>query len=46
MIVKEKGGTYKVVSKSGRNLGSGLTKAQAHKRLGQIEWFKKHPKKK
>ena len=44
MIVKDPKGGFKVVSESGRNLGGGLTKAGAHKRLGQVEWFKKHSK--
>jgi hypothetical protein len=40
-IVK-KGGKYEVQSKSGKNLGQSDTKAGAVKRLGQVEWFKKH----
>ena len=42
MIVKTSQG-YKVTSESGKkNLSKkNLTKAQARKRLGQIEWFKK-----
>ena len=40
-IVK-KGGEYEVQSKSGKNLGRSDTKAGAVKRLGQVEWFKKH----
>jgi hypothetical protein len=43
MIRKVKGG-YKVVSKSGRNLGKSRTKAGAKKRLRQIEYFKHHKK--
>jgi hypothetical protein len=42
MIVNDPKGGFKVVSESGRNLGGGLSKAGAHKRLGQVEWFKKH----
>lgn len=43
MIRKIKGG-YKVVSSSGRNMGSYKTKKEALKRLKQIEMFK-HMKK-
>lgn len=40
MIKKTKSG-YKVVSKSGKNLSRpNLTKAQATKRLRQVEYFK------
>lgn len=48
-IVK-KGKGYGVISKTGKNLGSKnkdgtpMSKAQAHKRLGQVEYFKKHKK--
>jgi hypothetical protein len=47
-MVKKSGKGYKVVSEKGKNLGSKtksgkpLTKAQAHKRLAQVEWFKAH----
>lgn len=41
MIVKTSKG-YKVISESGKNLsGSNLTKAEAEKRLRQVEYFKK-----
>jgi len=41
MIKKEKNG-YKVVSKKGKNLGSGYkTRAEAAKRLQQVEFFKR-----
>lgn len=43
MIRKIKGG-YRVVSESGRNMGSYKTLAEAKKRLKQIEYFK-HVKK-
>jgi hypothetical protein len=44
MIVKT-GQGYQVKSKSGKNLSSpDLTKAEAHKRLGQVEYFKQHKK--
>lgn len=40
MIVREKGG-YGVKSESGKNLGGPYkTKAQADKRLKQVEYFK------
>jgi hypothetical protein len=40
MIKKDKSG-YKVVSKKGKNLGSGYkTRAEALKRLRQVEYFK------
>jgi hypothetical protein len=41
MIRKVKGG-YKVVSKTGKNLGKSKTKKGAVKRLRQVEWFKRH----
>ena len=44
MIRKVPGG-YRVVSESGRNMGTYRTKAEAEKRLRQIEMFK-HLKKK
>ena len=44
MIVKDPKGGYKVVSERGRNLGGGLSKVAARKRLRQVEWFKKHSK--
>ena len=41
MIRKDKSG-YKVVSKKGKNLGSGYkTRAEAAKRLQQVEFFKR-----
>jgi hypothetical protein len=44
MIRKVQGG-YRVLSESGRNMGTYRTKAEAEKRLRQIEMFK-HLKKK
>lgn len=41
MIRKVKSG-YKVVSKSGKNLGKYKTKKAAEKRLRQVEYFKRH----
>lgn len=44
--VVKKGKGWGVVSRTGKNLGSKtksgkpMTKAQAHKRLGQVEYFK------
>lgn len=44
-MIKKSGSTYKVVSHSGKNLGSGYkTKAAAEKRLKQVDYFK-HKKK-
>jgi hypothetical protein len=41
MIKKDKSG-YKVVSKTGKNLGNGYkTRAEAAKRLRQVEFFKR-----
>jgi hypothetical protein len=39
MIRKVQGG-YRVLSESGRNMGTYRTKAEAEKRLRQIEMFK------
>ncbi len=40
-MIKKSGNSYKVVSHSGKNLGSGYrTKAQAVKRLQTVEYFK------
>lgn len=45
MIKKTKSG-YVVKSEKGKNLSKKtLTKKQAIKRLQQVEWFKRHPKK-
>jgi hypothetical protein len=42
MIKKDKSG-YKVVSKTGKNLGSGYkTRVAAKKRLRQVEFFKRN----
>jgi hypothetical protein len=41
-FIKKVGSKWRVVSKKGKNLGTCDTKAAAHKRLGQIEYFKKH----
>jgi hypothetical protein len=35
-------GSYDVYSESGRRMGKNLSKHQAHVRIGQIEYFKKH----
>lgn len=42
MIVKT-GGKYQVQSESGKNLGTSNTRAEAARRLAQVEWFKAHP---
>lgn len=40
-MIKKVAGGYKVVSEKGKNLGGPYkTKAQAAKRLGQVEMFK------
>ncbi len=44
MIRKVKEG-YRVVSESGRNMGTYATKEEAEKRLKQIEYFKQKKKK-
>jgi hypothetical protein len=46
-MIKKTPSGYKVTSEKGKNLSKpNLTKAQAAKRLGQIEYFKHNPKKK
>jgi len=40
MVRKVQGG-YRVLSESGRNMGTYRTKAEAEKRLRQIEMFKR-----
>lgn len=43
MTIKKQGGKYVVRSKkTGRSLGKYSSKAQASKRLRQVEYFKKH----
>lgn len=45
-MIKETKSGYQVLSEEGKPLTKpNLTKAQAKRRLAQIEWFKKHPKK-
>jgi hypothetical protein len=40
-MIRKSGGTYKVVSHTGKNLGGGYkTKAAAQKRLRAVEFFK------
>lgn len=41
-MIKKVKGKYRVVSKSGKNLGEYLSISAARKRLGQVEYFKKH----
>ena len=43
-MIKKTSKGYKVVSKTGKNLGEYTTKAEATKRLKQVEYFK-HKKK-
>lgn len=43
MIVKE-GNKWAVRSESGKSLGSYSARAEAARRLSQVEWFKAHPK--
>jgi hypothetical protein len=38
-------GGFRLVSKSGKNLGTFKTKAEAHRREGQVQAFKKRRKK-
>lgn len=40
-IIRKKGKEWCVYSHKGKNLGCSKTKADAHKRLGQVEYFKK-----
>jgi hypothetical protein len=40
MTIRKVGSRYRVVSKSGRNLGTSKTKKGAVKRLRQVEYFK------
>lgn len=40
--IRHVGGKWKIYSEKGKVLGTYDTKAEAAKRLGQIEWFKKH----
>lgn len=42
-MIKHIGNKWRVVSETGKNLGTFASKAQAAKRLGQVEWFKHHP---
>lgn len=41
MITKSKKG-YRVESKKGKNLGDFRSRLEAVRRLGQVEYFKKH----
>lgn len=44
MTIRKVKGGYKVYSKSGKPLSKAMSKAKAHKRLGQIEYFKRKGK--
>ncbi len=39
-MIKKINGNYRVVSKSGKNLGTYKTEKEAKKRLKQVEFFK------
>lgn len=43
-MIKKIHNGYRVVSKSGKNLGESKTKAGAVKRLRQVEFFKRNKK--
>jgi hypothetical protein len=43
-IIKKVGSKFVLVSKTGKRLMKPGTKAQAHKREAEVEWFKSHPK--
>jgi hypothetical protein len=46
-VIKKTSQGYQVKSSSGKNLSKpDLSKGQAEKRLGQVEWFKAHKKEK
>jgi len=46
-MIKKTSGGYKVTSEKGKNLSKpNLSKADAEKRLRQVEYFKNNPKKK
>lgn len=40
--IRKQGDEYTILSKKGKQLGKYDTKSAAHKRLKQIEWFKRH----
>jgi len=44
MIRSVGGGKYKVFSHKGKVLSKPMSKAAAHRRLAEIEYFKKHKK--
>jgi hypothetical protein len=44
-MIKKKGSKFQPVSKTGKSLGKPTTKKKAAKRIGQVEYFKAHPKK-
>ena len=47
MTIKKTGKGFEVLSEKGKHLSKpDLTKAEAEKRLKQVEYFKAHPKKK
>ena len=44
MIKPVGGGKYKVYSETGKPMSKPLSKRAAHRRLAQIEYFKRHSK--
>ena len=44
MIVSVGSGKYVVKSHKGRRMSKPISKAKAHKRLAEVEYFKKHDK--
>ena len=45
-MIKKVGSSYKVVSKTGKNLGGSKTRKGAEKRLKEVEYFKNRGNKK
>jgi len=45
MTIRKVSGGHRLVSKSGKNLGTYSTRAQAVKREKQVNYFKSRPKK-
>jgi hypothetical protein len=43
-IIRKVGSKYVLYSSTGKRLMKPGTKAQAHKREAEVEWFKNHPK--
>lgn len=45
-IGKKKANNKFDVKAGGKRVGKDLSKAEAHKRMAEVEWFAKHPEKK